>query len=368
MKWQTKKLGEIISTPTRKPRGLAKSRYKVVGKWPVIDQGADYIAGHTDASELVYEQSFPVIVFGDHTRILKYVDTPFVSGADGVKVLIPNPELNPKFVFFTLVSKPVKNLGYSRHFRLLKQMEYLVPSLSTQQKIVSRLDAVREAQQQNQKLINLAEELFQSTLERELQPKPDWQTKKLGEISTLKTGGTPRRSNPEYYGGDIKWLVSGDIHEKEIFDCDGRITELGVQNSNARLLSSNSVLIALNGQGKTRGTVAILRTEASCNQSLVAVFPNPDLVTEFLYYDLSRRYSELRNLTGANDRSGLNMNILAGIRVAIPSMDVQQKIVGRLDSIREYQNQLKKQKTLLSELFNSLLERLLNPKTCEKYL
>ena len=113
--------------------------------------------------------------------------------------------------------------------------------------------------------------------------KNGWQTKKIGEVCRLMTGGTPSRTKPQYFGGDIKWLVSGDIHQGEIFDCEGRITEAGMKNSNAKPLPVNSVLIALNGQGKTRGTVALLRTPATCNQSLVSIYPNePDkLLPEF---------------------------------------------------------------------------------------
>ncbi len=111
---------------------------------------------------------------------------------------------------------------------------------------------------------------------------------KLGEISNLMTGGTPLTSKKDkYYGGDIKWLVSGDINKGEIFNCNGRITELALKESNAKILPINSVLIALNGQGKTRGTVALLRTKAACNQSLVSINPDKDkMIPEFLFYVL----------------------------------------------------------------------------------
>ena len=74
-------------------------------------------------------------------------------------------------------------------------------------------------------------------------------------------------------------MVSGDIHSEEIFDCDGRITQEGLESSNAKLLPKDSVMIALNGQGKTRGTVAVLRFEATCNQSLVSILPNDEDLT-----------------------------------------------------------------------------------------
>lgn len=162
-----------------------------------------------------------------------------------------------------------------------------------------------------------------------------WQKKRIGEVCRLMTGGTPSREKPEYFGGEIKWLVSGDIHQSEIFDCEGRITEAGIKNSNARLLPVNSVMIALNGQGKTRGTVALLRTPATCNQSLVSIYPNnPEiLLPEFLYANLHGRYQEIRRMTGdgGNDRRGLNMDLIKGIEIPIAPLTEQRRIIDILD-------------------------------------
>ena len=162
-----------------------------------------------------------------------------------------------------------------------------------------------------------------------------WGTAKIGDVCELMTGGTPARTKSEYFEGDIKWLVSGDIHQQQIFDCEGRISESGMQNSNARLLPVNSVLIALNGQGKTRGTVAILRTEATCNQSLVSIFPkNQDtLSTEFIFLNLRGRYEEIRRMTGdaGNERRGLNMRLIRGIEIPMPPLEEQRRIVAVLE-------------------------------------
>ena len=165
--------------------------------------------------------------------------------------------------------------------------------------------------------------------------KNGWQTKPIGEVCDIATGGTPSRSKPEYFGGNIKWLVSGDIHLGEIRDCDGRITEAGMKNSNAKLLPENSVMIALNGQGKTRGTVALLRTPATCNQSLVCMTPKQSsgLLPEFLCANLHERYDEIRRMTSDDDkdRRGLNMGIIRGIEIPIAPIPEQQRIVGILD-------------------------------------
>jgi type I restriction enzyme M protein len=160
----------------------------------------------------------------------------------------------------------------------------------------------------------------------------------LGQITTLSTGGTPTSSKKEYYeNGEIKWLVSGDIHKGKIYDCEGRITELGMKESNARYLPENSVMMALNGQGKTRGSVALLKTKGTCNQSLVAITPTNDkqLLSEYLYEVLRSMYMDIRNLTGHGERSGLNMPIIRRIQIPLPPLSVQEEIVADIEGYQK---------------------------------
>jgi restriction endonuclease S subunit len=164
-----------------------------------------------------------------------------------------------------------------------------------------------------------------------------WPVKTLGDVCELSTGGTPSTGNKIYYdGGQIKWLRSGDVHQREIYDCDGRITEEGMRNANTRFLPLNSVLIALAGQGKTRGTVAMLRTKATCNQSVVSIAPvdTKKLLPEFIYWNLHMKYDEIRRMTGddGNDRRGLNMRLIRSMTVPIAPLEEQKRIVALLDA------------------------------------
>ncbi|WP_417228312.1 restriction endonuclease subunit S [Amphritea sp.] len=162
-----------------------------------------------------------------------------------------------------------------------------------------------------------------------------WPVVKVGDVCSLMTGGTPKTKVPEYYeGGDIPWIVSGDIHKGEIFDCEKKITSLAIENSNARYLPKNSVLIALNGQGKTRGTVALLRIEnATCNQSIVSINPNrnDELFSDYLFYYLKSIYQQIRNITGDKDRAGLNMPLIREIEIPLPPLAEQKRIAAILD-------------------------------------
>jgi type I restriction enzyme M protein len=159
-----------------------------------------------------------------------------------------------------------------------------------------------------------------------------WPLVEIGDFATLLTGGTPSSNNPAYYGGSIKWLVSGDIHKGQIFDCDGRITELALKESNAKILPINSVMIALNGQGKTRGTVALLRTIATCNQSLVAISPDENrCIPDYLFYVLRYMYRQIREINGEDQRGGLNMPLIRQIKIPLPPLEVQRQIIAELD-------------------------------------
>ena len=169
-----------------------------------------------------------------------------------------------------------------------------------------------------------------------------WPTVSLGDICTFMTGGTPTSTIVDYYEkGTVPWLVSGDIHKLEIWNCQKRITQKAVENSNARVLPKDSVLIALNGQGKTRGTVALLRMEGTtCNQSLVAITPSqpPRVIAEFIFWVLRSMYADIRALTGDNERSGLNIPILKNIRIPLPPLDVQKEIVAEIEGYQKVIN------------------------------
>jgi type I restriction enzyme M protein len=226
----------------------------------------------------------------------------------------------------------------------LKQIRIPLPPLDVQKEIVAEIEGW-------QKIIDGARQVVEN-YKPQIQIDPAWEQKTIGELCELFTGGTPTSTNKEYYeNGNINWLVSGDIHQEEIKKCHGKITELGMKNSNAKLLPINSVLIALNGQGKTRGTVALLRIEATCNQSLVAMNSNDKsvLLPEFLYYQLKSKYNEIRNLTGDDQRSGLNMPIIRQIKIGVPDIEIQNKFVDQFATEQKLVNSNKELITIFEQ-------------------
>ncbi len=130
---------------TKKKTSIPKMDYQESGEFPVIDQGASFIAGWTDFTNSVISDNLPVVVFGDHTRIFKYVDFPFTLGADGTQLLYPNDDiLNPRFFYYALLNLKIPNKGYNRHYRYLREFSVACPAFPTQRAIVNFLDRKTE--------------------------------------------------------------------------------------------------------------------------------------------------------------------------------------------------------------------------------
>jgi type I restriction enzyme, S subunit len=158
-----------------------------------------------------------------------------------------------------------------------------------------------------------------------------WFTRSIGDFAEVKSGGTPSTAVPRYWGGDIRWMSSGEVHQKRVCEVRGRITTDGLRESSAQLLPVGTVLMALAGQGKTRATVAISRVELSTNQSIAGILPSSEHDAEFLYYNLDTRYDELRGESaGEGGRGGLNLTIIKNLKVFMPALHEQVAISGVL--------------------------------------
>jgi type I restriction enzyme, S subunit len=159
----------------------------------------------------------------------------------------------------------------------------------------------------------------------------DWHIKKISEFTDATSGGTPSRFIKEYWNGDIRWMNSGELNLKKVFDVEGRITELGLKKSATKLIPKNCILIGLAGQGKTRGTVAMNYVELCINQSIGAILPNESFDPEYLYYNLDSRYKELRKIsTGGEGRGGLNLTLIRNISIPLPPTVKEQLIIKKI--------------------------------------
>ncbi|MBQ6726101.1 MAG: restriction endonuclease subunit S [Bacteroidales bacterium] len=165
-KQQLIKISEVITKEKFEIGKLDTEQYQLQGKYPIIDQSKSFIAGYSDFNDLVFKGTLPVIVFGDHTTIVKFVDFPFILGADGTKIIKANEELvTTKYLYYTIKNLHIVPQGYRRHFSILKEFEIPLFSIEKQEKFVTRWDKLEDllarigqqietSQQIKQELIN----------------------------------------------------------------------------------------------------------------------------------------------------------------------------------------------------------------------
>ena len=179
----------------------------------------------------------------------------------------------------------------------------------------------------------------------------EWESGKVKYFSKISAGATPDRNNLLFWNGKINWMSSGEVNQEIVKYTAETITNLALKKSSTKLLPIGTVMLAMNGQGKTKGTVAILAVETASNQSLASFIVDGNrLNNQYLYYFFKAGYSYIRGLKG-EDRDGLNLQLVSNITVLLFDIKEQQKIADFLDKKTA---QLDKVKNLLEEQIQKL--------------
>ncbi len=189
-----------------------------------------------------------------------------------------------------------------------------------------------------------------------------WELASIGAHHSVVSGGTPSRGNPAFWsGGTIPWVKTTEVDYCVINETGEHITPLGLQSSAAKMLPVGTLLMAMYGQGVTRGKVAILGIEAACNQACAAITPKDDAVLpRYLYHFLTWRYDEIRSLAHGGQQQNLNLEIVRDLPVAHPQTDDEQnEIVIILDALDRKIALHRQKRAVLEELFQSLLYKLM---------
>ena len=350
---------EVLYDATKEGRKLPTSEYKEMGMHPIIDQGQNDIAGYTSETEGLF-CDVPAIIFGDHTRIIKYINTPFFIGADGVKILkAKNENANYKFLFYALSSAKIPNTGYNRHFKWLKEVNIPLYSLDKQSKIVDDLDRVSYLieirKQQLQKLDELVKSRFIELFGDPMINSKGYVLKKYGDIFELNAGGTPSKQKPEYWdNGTISWIGSNMCQNTVIYGNDGNyITEEGLKHSSARMFPVDTVLIAL--VGATIGKTALLKFETTTNQNVLGVrgIRENGYTPEFIFYYTQGLYQKFLNI-GDGGFAMASKGFISELPVPIVDLALQEQFsifVKQTDKSKfEVRQSLEKLETLKKSL------------------
>jgi type I restriction enzyme, S subunit len=159
-----------------------------------------------------------------------------------------------------------------------------------------------------------------------------WSLCALGYVCNIASGGTPDRNNPEYWNGDIPWIKTGEVTYQNIDEAEEYITNVGLINSSASLASPGTLLMAMYGQGNTRGRVSILCIKAAFNQACLAISPHKNINVRFLYYYLIAAYQYVRDFGNESSQMNLSAGMISKIKFLIASLEEQQNIVLFLDN------------------------------------
>lgn len=166
--------------------------------------------------------------------------------------------------------------------------------------------------------------------------------KPISEFAECYAGATPSTTKPEYWeNGTIPWMSSGEVNKRVIYETEKKITQAAYDNCSTKMVPPGTVVVALAGQGKTRGLVAITRIELCTNQSLCSIIPNKTMKSEFLYHFLRSQYQKLRSISsGDGTRGGLNLAMVKAFLVPVPPLPLQEEIVRILDSFTKLEAEL----------------------------
>lgn len=377
--WVERKVGDcLLSISFRSKNQIQAREYKLAGQFPVIDQGQSQIAGRTDDESSVISSPLPLVIFGDHTRALKFIDFPFARGGDGTQVLVPVSNLDCQFFYYACKHIDVPARGYNRHFTLLRESAFFCPENTVIQREIGQfLRLIDDAIDQEAAHLVLAIEIKQVTMnelfarglrgeaqkETDIGPMPQsWNPKSILELCDIWSGGTPRKSVAEYWSGEIPWVSGKDLKLPALDDVIDHISVAGV-DAGSRIAPKGAVLLLVRGMGLAKDLpVAVIKRPMAFNQDVKALVTRGQYSGEFLrsaiYAGKDRLLSQI--VPSAHGTMTLNLNDVESFKIACPSdNDEAAEIVTMLDVLDQKIALHQQKKSVLNELFRSLLHKLM---------
>lgn len=290
---------------------------------------------------------------------------------DGWLVIHDDKEVFIKDYLYYILSSPIMYAKFSQlavggvvnnlNSSLVRKVTIPLPPKSTQLSIVSELDKINELirlkKEQLKDYDNLAQSIFYEMFGDPVGNEKGWEVKKLGEVCSVGTGSTPNRKNKEYYEhGIYPWVKSTEVCNLPIYSVEEFITEEALQNTNCGLYPKDSILMAMYGQGKTRGQVGLLKIEACTNQAVAAIVPSKKINSIFLYRHLMLMYEHIRDMARGGNQANLNLTIVRSIQILLPPLPLQHLFAQRIEQIERQKSAVQKSITDLETLLASRMQ------------
>lgn len=352
--WEVKRLKRLAKIGNGQDH---KNVWDENGEYPIIGTGG--IFGRANK----YLYGGPSVILGRKGTIDKpqFVESPFWS-VDTAYYTEIFQDVNPKLFYYlcTTINFELHKYGSavpSMTQEVLNQIPFVIASsLQEQTTIAHYLDRktteIDQLIAHKKRLLTLYEEektaIINQAVTKGLDPNakmkdsgiewlgeiPEgWETGSLKWVSKIYSGGTPSKNNTEYWqDGTIPWLNSGTVNQFLITEPSEFITEDALNNSSAKWIPEKSIVIALAGQGKTKGMAAQVMFKCTCNQSMGVIVTNESIDNRFLLYYLNRNYQNIRNLGGGDKRDGINLEMVGSIILPIFSLEEQRTIVHHIEN------------------------------------
>jgi type I restriction enzyme M protein len=318
-------IGDVVTALTP-PSKIQKTDYQNTGRFPIIDQSQDAIAGWTDDEKSLVRAEKPLVIFGDHTCSVKWLSHPFAQGADGIKILLTSDTLAPRFLYFFLQTHPLEADGYKRHFGDLKLKTIPLPPLEVQQQIVAEIEGY-------QQVIDGAR-LVLDGYRPSVAMDPSWPVERLGDIFQTKSGTTPARDTPAYFeGGHIPWVKTLDLRDGGLRATEERVTDLALAQTHLDKLPIGTVLVAMYGGLKQIGRTGVLEIEATCNQAMTALLPSPRVDPYFLNVVLISQRDYWKSVANSTRKDpNITKSDVLNFKLPLPDLTTQRAIVAEIEA------------------------------------
>ena len=330
---------DIFEDYTKYSLKISKSLYLKSGLYPIIDQGKEEIAGYSNKNINIFDK-IPVIIFGDHTRIFKYVDYPFFLGADGVKILKNTSNLFlDKYLYYSLKNFKIPDTGYNRHFKWLKDFKIKYISLAKQKRITSLIEKIEFFILKKEKQLEYLKELKKSLFIRMFgdpltNDRIEWKFSKIKNIGKIISGSTPNTNTPELWNGDYLWITPAELKDDSFIvnSTERKLTYLGIKKSSLIEMPIGTVLLSSRAP---IGKVAIVGKNMFCNQGFKNIIPNEEINSIYLYYILKEKKEYLNFLGRGATFKELSKEIVENISLKIPPIELQNKFAERVEKIEK---------------------------------
>ncbi len=370
----------IRKTSVGRENQILSSDIQISGRFPVVDQGQEFIAGYSDADERLISHDLPLVIFGDHTRCLKYVDFPFILGADGTKVLKPREELfDAKFFYYALLSLEIPSRGYNRHFTVMQEKKVPKPEKCEQRKIAGVLGLVERAVQQQDRLLArtaelkkaLLHQLFTRGVHRESQKQTDLgPVPKSWEEYALKKTGDVVYGIQAAVAANLKPVGTKILTNKNI-TLDGKIDlkkinyfELKTKRHHETLLEKGDLLFNWRSGSKEHvGKTAYFDLDGEFTHSsfILRIRPHDEITGRYLFYYLNflRESGYFVKAQTFSVNAKFNKSAINRLPTYLPKEDERREIVKGLDSVNKKLAVVAAKKRALEDLFRTLLHQLM---------